>query len=142
MRHLFNKITAPLLSLIFFLMGYKSASAQQNDKMFRMAKIEVDSAYLEEYKSALKEHTAAAIKSEPGVLTLYAFFEKEHPTKAIILEIYASKEAYQAHLKSPHFIKYKTSTLKMVKSLELIELDPVTLGVQPEFMKGMDLIRP
>jgi quinol monooxygenase YgiN len=133
MRQFFNKITAGLLPLLLMLFGYKDASAQQKDRMVRMAKIEVDSVYLDEYKAALKEHTAAAIKSEPGVLTLYAMFEKQHPTKVIVLEIYASKEAYQAHLKSAHFIKYKSSTLKMVKSLELIELDPVALGAQPGF---------
>ncbi len=31
--------------------------------------------------------------------------------------------AYEAHIKSPHFLKYKTSTEKMVRSLRLVDTD-------------------
>lgn len=42
-----------------------------------------------------------------------------------ILETYASEDAYKAHIASPHFQKYKTSTLHMVKNLELIDQTPL-----------------
>ena len=45
--------------------------------------------------------------------------------------MYKDNNAYQAHLKTPHFLKYKTSTLKMVKSLKLIDMDTI----DPESMK-------
>ena len=49
--------------------------------------------------------------------------QKDHPSQIRILEIYANKEAYQAHLKTPHFLKYKTTTKEMVKSLRLIDME-------------------
>jgi quinol monooxygenase YgiN len=61
------------------------------------------------------------------VLTLYAVYEKDHPTHVTVFEIYANADAYKAHLKTPHFIQYKTSTKDMVKSLELIETVPIAL---------------
>jgi quinol monooxygenase YgiN len=45
-----------------------------------------------------------------------------------IFEVYADADAYNAHLESPHFKKYKTSTQKMVKSLKLVESNPILLG--------------
>ena len=36
-----------------------------------------------------------------------------------ILETYASKAAYESHIASEHFQKYKQGTLHMVKSLVL-----------------------
>ncbi|WP_353720253.1 antibiotic biosynthesis monooxygenase [Dyadobacter sp. 676] len=111
------------------------AFGQQKEWMVRVAKIEIDSAYLEPYKAAIREHTRAAIASEPGVLTLYAMYDKDHPTRVTVLEIYASKEAYQAHLKTPHFQKYKTGTLKMVKSLQLIDVDPIAFGAKPDIFE-------
>ena len=48
-----------------------------------------------------------------------------------ILEIYASDEAYQQHLKTPHFQKYKQGTLHMVKDLKLPTMKPL----DPETMK-------
>lgn len=68
--------------------------------------------------------------AEPGVLTLYAVTEKENPTHITILDIYANEDAYKAHLQTPHFIKYKTSTKDMIKSLELIETVPLVPGMK------------
>lgn len=102
-----------------------NSSSQQKNKMVRLAKLIIDSTQLENYKAALKEEIESSLRLEPGVLTLYAVSEKERPTHITILEIYADTNAYKAHLKTPHFIKYKTSTTNMVKSLELVEVDPL-----------------
>ena len=106
---------------------FSSASGQQNGLVVRIAKLQIDSAQLENYKAALKEHAETAVRVEPGVLTLYAVYEKNHPTHVTVFEIYASQEAYQAHLKTAHFLKYKTTTKDMVKSLELVETVPIAL---------------
>ena len=117
-----------LASLTFFFCS--NASAQNKTQMVRLAKLVIDSAQLESYKAALKEEIEASIKLEPGVLTLYAVSEKENPTHITILEIYADTESYKAHIQTPHFIKYKTATKDMVKSLELIETVPLLPGMK------------
>jgi len=66
-----------------------------------------------------------SVRLEPGVLTLYAVSEKNDPTHITILEIYADTTAYQSHLLTPHFIKYKNGTKDMVRSLELVETVPL-----------------
>ncbi|UFH52210.1 putative quinol monooxygenase [Spirosoma sp. KNUC1025] len=98
--------------------------------MVRIAKIVVDPAQLEAYKAAAKEEIEASVRLEPGVLTLYAVAEKDNPTHITILEIYADTNAYKAHIQTPHFLKYKTGTKDMVKSLELVEVDPLVPGMK------------
>ena len=93
--------------------------------MVRLAKLEIDSAQLENYKVFLKEEIETSVKVEAGVLTLYAVFDKKNPTSLTILEIYADSAAYKAHIQTPHFLKYKNGTQKMVRSLELVETDPL-----------------
>jgi quinol monooxygenase YgiN len=107
------------------------ASAQQNNLKVRIAKIEIDSLRLSEYRQALAEHAKIAVKEEPGVLALNAVYDKDNPTKVTVFEIYASEDAYQVHLKTPHFLKYKNGTLKMVKSLQLVEVQPIALEYKP-----------
>ena len=138
MHTTFSKILTSFFTITLMLLVSNKLTAQQKDWMVRVAKIEVDTAYLEQYKAAIREHTTAALKLEPGVLTLYAMYEKEHPNRVTILEIYASKEAYQSHIKTAHFLKYKTSTLKMIKSLELIDVDPIAFGVKPNLVNNYD----
>ncbi len=52
-----------------------------------------------------------------------------------ILEIYRSDADYQKHLKTEHFLKYKTGTLKMVKDLKLIDMDAVAPDTINEIFK-------
>lgn len=104
---------------------FQTAIAQEKGQMVRLAILEIDSAYLEEYKVFLKEGIETALRVEPGVITIYALSEKENPTHFTILETYASDKAYQTHIKTPHFLKYKEGTLHMVKSLELVETVPL-----------------
>jgi quinol monooxygenase YgiN len=109
------------------LFSFETATAQQKDLVVRIARLQIDSAQLENYKSALKEHAETAVRMEPGVLTLYAVYEKNNPTHVTVFEIYANEAAYKAHLQTSHFLKYKSSTNGMVKSLELIETTPIAL---------------
>ncbi len=93
--------------------------------LVRLSKITVDPNRLEEYKEILSREANESMRLEPGVLTLYAVFEKERPNHVTILEIYADRKAYESHLKTPHFQKYKQGTLDMVQSLELIDTIPL-----------------
>ncbi|MBL0745570.1 antibiotic biosynthesis monooxygenase [Chryseolinea sp. Jin1] len=93
--------------------------------MVRLAKLVIDANQLEPYKAFLREEIESSLRLEPGVKTLYAVSEIQNPTHITILEIYADTVAYKAHLKTPHFIKYKTGTKDMVKSLELVETTPL-----------------
>ena len=106
--------------------------------MIRIAEIEVDSAYLDEYMAILKEESAASVRLEPGVISLYPMFQKESPTEIRILEIYADKDAYEAHLQTPGFKHYKATTLKMIKSLKLTEMAAVDEGSMPLLFKKLN----
>ena len=64
------------------------------------------------------------------MLALYSVSNKDNPSQITVFEIYRDREAYLAHLQAPHFLKYKATVEKMVKSLKLIPVDPVMLGSQ------------
>ena len=100
------------------------------NNLVRLSKITVDAAQLDAYNAFLKEEIEASMRLEPGVLTLYATAEKDNPYKMTILEIYADRAAYESHLKTPHFQKYKQGTLSMVKELELVDVKPLIPGLK------------
>jgi quinol monooxygenase YgiN len=107
------------------------AVAKQADEQYvQVAEIEVDPVQLDAYRAAVQEQIDAAIRKEPGVLVLYAVSEKDNPTHVKVFEIYRDKSAYEAHLASGHFKKYKTTVDKMVKSLKLMQTTPIMLGAK------------
>ena len=119
-----------LVTAMFIFLCCDNTSTQNKNQMVRLAKLVIDSAQLENYNALLKEEIESSVRLEPGVLTLYAVFEKNNPTHITILEIYADTIAYQLHLLTPHFIKYKNGTQDMVKSLELVGTVPLVPGMK------------
>lgn len=95
------------------------------DGIVRLSKIEVYPQYLNEYMQYAVEVGEISLRTEPGVLTMYAVQDKEDPTLVTILETYVSQEAYRSHVASAHFQKYKQGTLHMVKSLQLCDQTPL-----------------
>ena len=109
--------------IALILLSSLGAFAQTGNMMIRISEIEIDSTYLEEYKAILKEESRESVKLEPGVIAIYPMYQRENPTQVRILEIYANRKAYESHLKTQLFQKYKSTTLKMVKSLKLIDME-------------------
>ncbi|MDF5722216.1 MAG: antibiotic biosynthesis monooxygenase [Rhizonema sp. PD37] len=133
----FQKIVISL-TLIIMLVSCSTASAQQKEIMVRISEIEIDSNYLNEYKAILKEESEASVRLEPGVISIFPMYQKENPTEVRILEIYKSREAYESHLKTPYFQHYKTTTLKMVKSLKLVDMETIDAQTMTKIFKKME----
>ena len=107
--------------------------------MVRISEIQIDPARLDEYKAILKEESEASVRLEPGVISIFPMYQRDDPTQIRILEIYASRGAYESHIQSPHFQTYKTTTLPMVRSLKLIDMemiDPATMATIFAKMQG------
>jgi quinol monooxygenase YgiN len=103
------------------------AAVDPEGPMVRIAEIEIDPQQLDAYKALLAEEQEASVRLEPSVLMLHSVAIADHPNQIRLLEVYASRGAYEAHLKAPHFIKYKTTTEKMVRSLKLVPVSPILL---------------
>jgi quinol monooxygenase YgiN len=108
----------------------KIIPGQADNLVIRMIKLQVDSAQMESYKRIVNNVMEPGVKKEPGVLAMYAVCEKANPTHVTVLEIYSNRVAYETHLKTSHFIKYKSETQNMVKSLKIIEVAPIYLGAK------------
>lgn len=126
----FNTFIAAFVLGVVLLNNATTSAQSHPERLVRLAELEIDSAQLDPYKAALREEIEASIRIEPGVLNLYAVTVKDHPNQVRIFEVYASPAAYKAHLESEHFKKYKSATAGMVKSLRLMETDPLLLGAK------------
>ena len=118
--------------LLLILIGILTSScgntfAQDNKPYVRIVKMVVDSLRLDNFRTALKEHAEGAIKTDPGVLTFYAVYDKDQPNNVTIFEIYASVAAYETHIQTPHHLKYISTVKNMVESLVLTDVIPIAL---------------
>ena len=99
----------------------------------RIAELEILPEWLDAYLEAAGAVGAESVAKEPGVICIFPMQKKESPTSIRIVEIYRSEEAYKEHLASPHFRAYKEGTPHMIKSLELVPMQPL----DPEHADGI-----
>lgn len=109
--------------------------------MVRIAGIQVDADSVEAYKAILKEEAEASVRLEPGVIAIFPTYDERRPTEFRILEIYASRQAYESHLKTPHFERYKAKTLSMVKSLTLVDMKAIDEATMSEIFVKLKVAR-
>jgi len=93
MKIKFKSLLTIALIMVLLTLYKTNATAQQDNRKVRIANIQVDPAYVDEYKAALAEHAKIAVRVEPGVLALQAVYDKAHPTKVTVFEVYASEQA-------------------------------------------------
>ena len=131
-----------LLAAVTFAACNKSDMKMINDQLHmtnallvRIAEIEVNEGYLEEYLAAAHNVGTKSVESEKGVICIFPMQVKDAPNTIRILEIYRDDEAYQAHLQTPHFLEYKQGTLHMVKSLQLVAMEPLAPEAMPLIFK-------
>jgi len=98
---------------------------QQDCLVTRIAEIEVFEQYLDEYLQAAKSVGSESVAKEEGVICIFPMQVKDEPTTIRIVEIYRDETAYKAHLQTEHFQTYKQGTLHMVKSLRLVDTNPL-----------------
>jgi quinol monooxygenase YgiN len=121
---------AVALMACFTSMHRRSGTVSPQRPIVRLAELQIDPAQLEQYLTFLREEVETSIRVEPGVLTLYAVQLRSDPTRVRLFEMYADSNAYNAHIASAHFRKYKVGTQAMVRSLVLHETDPILLGTK------------
>ncbi len=116
--------------MIAAIFGTSITGADKNmtQPLVRIAELEIDPSQISAYTDALKEEIAASIRDESGVIKLYAVSVKNQPAQIRIFEVYKDQAAYESHLQTPHFKKYKSETQGMVRFLKLIEAEPILLG--------------
>lgn len=101
-------------------------------RFVRIAEVEVDPAQLAAYLALLAEVGATSVAQEPGVLMLHSVSLKHAPHHIRVFEVYADSAAYEAHIQTPHFLKYKQGTASMVTVLRLVDVDPILFSAKAD----------
>lgn len=110
---------------------------EHENMIVRIAEIEVYPEYLTEYLAYANEVDRLSVEREPGVISLFPMQRSDDATHIRILEIYASEAAYQEHLKTEHFQRYKQGTAHMVKNLRLDTMKPLDPAMMQHIFSKM-----
>lgn len=107
----------------------------------RWSELEIDPAQLDSFKILAEENVRETRRTESGVLAFFWAGEKDHPNRIRVFEVYSDANAYQTHLQSSHFQKFRAGTGQVVTNRQLFEAVPVTFGAKPQLPPLDALVR-
>ena len=86
---------------------------------------DIDPAYYAEFLREMCANARQSRELEPGCITFDVCEETDKPCGVFLYEVYESKAAFEAHLKSLHFLRFDQIVRswvkqKVVKSYQLI----------------------
>ena len=70
---------------------------------------------------------APTVAKESGTYALYGGIDKTNPNIMRLLEIYESEDAYNKHVSSPGFLRYKANRVPILKNLKFLDVTPIVL---------------
>ena len=130
--HMVKKLDLIEMQPILYHRKAELSNARAQDLYVRLLKIELESNDASRFAELNNTVMLPGIRKEPGLLVMYALAEKDYPTRVSILEVYESLAAYDQHVRSPHYVEYEKALNTIVKSLEILDVNPIDLGSKPQ----------
>jgi quinol monooxygenase YgiN len=106
-------------------------SKDSGNRYVRIAELEIDPTQVDALVAATREVGQDSVRNEAGCLALYAVAEKDNPAHVRVFEIYRDAAAYETHLQTAHFRKFRATTDAIVRARKLFEANLVSLATKP-----------
>ncbi len=72
-----------------------------------VAPIKIKPEHKEAFIESMLDDAVGSVSNEPGCLRFNVIQDRENPNKIYLFEVYKDKAAFDAHLQTPHFIKWR-----------------------------------
>lgn len=83
-----------------------------------IAPIQIKNGYKDRFIEEMISDAKGSINNEPGCLRFEVIQDAEEPNRIWLYEVYKDAEAFDAHTKAPHFIKWRDATADWINREE------------------------
>jgi len=78
---------------------------------------------LEPFLRLIKDNAQKSLTDEPGCDRFDVLIEKGSPDHIVLYEIYQDRAAFEAHVKSRHFVQFNAASQRYVKDKKIVEYE-------------------
>ena len=75
-----------------------------------LAPLQVKGEYKDQFVKAMLDDAKSSVNNEPGCLRFDVIQDAKEANRIWVYEVYEDEEAFQSHLNSPHFFKWRETT--------------------------------
>ncbi|AYC32122.1 antibiotic biosynthesis monooxygenase [Pseudomonas cavernae] len=93
-----------------------------------LLKTQLKPASLEAFMAAIRINATASVRDEPGCLVFDVLQDRSDPDLVWLYEVYVDEAAFEAHMRTPHFLASRPLVEPLILSQEAIEGDMLVRG--------------
>lgn len=83
---------------------------------------------LEAFMEAMRINAAASVRDEPGCLVFDVLRDRSDPDRVWLYEVYIDEAAFEAHMRTPHFLASRPLVEPLILRQDCIEADALALN--------------
>lgn len=83
---------------------------------------------LETFMEAMRINAAASVRDEPGCLVFDVLRDRSDPDRVWLYEVYTDEAAFEAHMRTPHFLASRPLVEPLILRQDCIEADALALN--------------
>lgn len=83
---------------------------------------------LEAFMEAMRINAAASVRDEPGCLVFDVLRDRSDPERVWLYEVYIDEAAFEAHMRTPHFLASRPLVEPLILRQDCIEADALALN--------------
>lgn len=83
---------------------------------------------LEAFMEAMRINAAASVRDEPGCLVFDVLCDRSDPDRVWLYEVYTDEAAFEAHMRTPHFLASRPLVEPLILRQDCIEADALALN--------------
>lgn len=103
-----------------------------NAPIFRIYQLDVNDENRDAFLKGGKDNILTSIQNEPGTLAMFLAHNSEEQSKNYMVEVYRDNDAYQTHVNSPQFNRYRENAPKIVQSTLMWDLQTEFIATKPD----------
>lgn len=107
-------------------------------EIFRLFRLGLDLAFEADFNQIGYNNFTQSMELEPGTLAMYGSHVPGDKSQQVVLERYASDEAYQQHVTSQHFKAFVGLAQKAITSREVVTLVPEIFLQKPTALRVLE----
>lgn len=86
--------------------------------------IDIQPDRIADFLKAMRADAVGSVTREPGCLRFDIIQDEQKPSRIYLYEVYANKDAFDAHLKTPHFLTWQDAVKNWFASPPVVGAGP------------------
>lgn len=88
-----------------------------------LLKTRLQSGTLAPFMDAMRRNAAASVRDEPGCLVFDVLHDRSEPDLVWLYEVYVDEAAFEAHMRTPHYLASRPLVEPLIVDQECVEAD-------------------